>query len=150
MREAEGALIVGRVNTVNVGEVVKRFERMRGITREAAIKALEAGGDEAARLISSQAQMLGLRKTGKMIRSIRRGAVSVHYDSATVDVYPSGTYKGSRKRVAVAAFIQHYGRSYGRRRRSPTEFFDLKGYMRDAVNDRIEEVWKEESDSGNG
>lgn len=150
MREAEGALIVGRVNTVNIDNVLKGFEHMSKAAKKAAEKAVEAGGDEAARQITASAERAKLRRTGKLIKSIRRGPVQTHYDSVEVDVYPRGNYPGKRKRVGEVAFVQYYGRKYGEKKREGVKFFDLAENQRKVVADRIEEVWREETGGENG
>ena len=141
---------MGRVNTVNIDNVLKGFERMSKKAKAAAEKAVEAGGDEAARQITASAERAELQKTETLLKSIRRGPVEMYYDSAKVDIYPRGNYPGKRKRIATVAFIQHYGRSYGEKHREGVRFFDLAENQRKAVIEKIEEVWREESGGENG
>lgn len=117
---------MSRINTVGLTELVNDLKKAGDIPKEKIRQMLQEGAEKLADGIKSAADSAGLRKSGRMIASIKPGNLQLYSDSAQVEIWPQGTRPNGRKRErnAVVGFVQHYGRSYGRRKRAGTLFFD--------------------------
>lgn len=127
MRKDEGqGLRMARINTVGLTELANDLQKEGNIPKETIRRMLEEGAEKLAEGIKSAASNEGLRKTGKMIDSIKPGNLQLYSDSAQVEIWPQGTRKNGRKRErnAVVGFVQHYGRSYRHKKRPGTLFFE--------------------------
>lgn len=117
---------MARVNTVGLTELAREIQQNANTSRERVREMMEFGAGKATEAIKTEAENIGLRKTGKMINSIKPGEIQVYTDSVAVDVWPQGKRKNGRKRErnATVGFVQHYGRKYGKKMREGTLFFD--------------------------
>lgn len=117
---------MSRINTVGLTELANDLKKEGEIPKEKLRQMLQEGAEKIAEGIKSAADSKGLRKTGRMINSIKPGNLQLYSDSAQVEIWPQGTRPNGRKRErnAVVGFVQHYGRSYGHRKRAGTLFFD--------------------------
>lgn len=119
-------LRMSRINTVGLTELLDDLKKEGNVPKEKIRQMLQEGAEKIAEGIKSAADSKGLRKTGKMIKSIKPGNLQLYSDSAQVEIWPQGNRPNGRKRErnAVVGFVQHYGRSYRRRKRAGTLFFD--------------------------
>lgn len=117
---------MSRINTVGLTELANDLKKEGEIPKEKLRQMLQEGAEKIAEGIKSAADSKGLRKTGRMINSIKPGNLQLYSDSAQVEIWPQGTRPNGRKRErnAVVGFVQHYGRSYKRKKRPGTLFFD--------------------------
>lgn len=117
---------MSRINTVGLTELANDLKKEGEIPKEKLRQMLQEGAEKIAEGIKSAADSKGLRKTGRMINSIKPGNLQLYSDSAQVEIWPQGTRPNGRKRErnAVVGFVQHYGRSYRHRKRAGTLFFD--------------------------
>lgn len=135
---------MARVNTAGLTELANELKNNISGSRERVLEMMEFGAGLAADSIKQTAEEHGLRDSGKMIESIRPGPVQVYTDSASVDVWPQGTRKNGRKRErnATVGFVQHYGRSYGKKKRPGTLFFDEGAQeAADMITEGMAEIW---------
>ena len=138
---------MARVNTVGLTELANELKNNISNSRERVLEMMEFGAELAADSIKQKAEEYALRDSGKMIESVRPGPVQVYTDSASVDVWPQGTRKNGRKRErnATVGFVQHYGRSYGKKKRPGTMFFDEGAQeAADMITEGMAEIWHRE------
>lgn len=136
---------MARVNTVGLTELAREIKKNADGSQKRIKEMLDVGAEIATEAIKRTAEEHGLRDTGKMIKSIAPGTPQIHTDSAAVDVWPQGTRKNGRKRGrnATVGFVQHYGRSYGSKKRAGTLFFDEGSTTNaaDEITDAMAEIW---------
>lgn len=135
---------MARINTVGLTELANQLKSDASNSKERIKKMMEIGAEKVADAVKNEAENQKLRKTGKLIQSIKPGPVELYSDSASVEIWPQGTRKNGRKRErnAVVGFVQHYGRSYKHKARAGTFFFD-KGTeaAEDVVINEMAEIW---------
>lgn len=135
---------MARVNTVGLTELANEIARNVSTSRTRIREMMEFGADMATDSIKLKAEEHGLRNTGKMIKSIKPGTIQIYSDSASVDIWPQGTRKNGRgrERNATVGFVQHYGRSYGKKKRPGTLFFDEGAAdAADMITEGMSEIW---------
>ena len=138
---------MARVNTVGLTELANELKKNADTSRERVREMMEFGAEIATDSIKKKADDHKLRKTGQMIKNIKPGPIEIHSDSASVDVWPQGTRKNGRKRErnATVGFVQHYGRSYGKKKRPGTMFFDQGAAdAADEITAGMAEIWHRE------
>ena len=117
---------MARINTVGLTELARELQQRENNTRPTVERMLNYAGEEIAKAVKINAEMYGLVDTGVLVKSIKPGNLEIHTDSASVEVWPQGSRKrGSiTTRNALIGFVQHYGRSYGTKKRPGRPFFD--------------------------
>lgn len=137
---------MARVNTVGLTELADELKKNGATSRERIREMMEYGAKLATESIQKTADEYGLRKSGQMIKHIKPGPIQIYTNAASVDVWPQGTRKNGKKRErnATVGFVQHYGRSYGKKTRSGTMFFD-KGSEKaaDTITEGMAKIWHE-------
>lgn len=134
---------MARINTVNISRQVNLLEKKAKGNKNRVKKALEAAADIVAMETALSANTRGLVATGDMAGSIRRGSVEMHSNSAKVDIWPQGENRRG-VRNALVGFVQHYGRSYGAKKRPGQPFFDdafeaSAGIVQNMIREAIED-----------
>ena len=134
---------MAKINTVGIEITAKRIDTISKESRSAAESALRKAGETAAEAIRANAERAKLRDTGKLIKSIRPGPVGLNTDGGKVEVWPQGSRRRGSKTVrnALVGFVQHYGRSYGKKRRPATNFFELLPEDAEKVQRVMGEEW---------
>lgn len=138
---------MARVNTFGMEEILKNIRENYDSTGDRVVKMLDAAADEVVKITKTEAESHGLRRTGKLINSIKHGDVKRYSDSAEVEVWPHGTRKNGRKRErnATVGFVQHCGRQYKHTKRAGTLFFDASTSPGNAerINEIMADIWHE-------
>lgn len=135
---------MARVNTVGLEELAKELAQRAVGDKDRVRKMLKTGAEIIIDETKLAAYKHSLYLTGEMIASISWGNMQINPDSAKVEIWPKGTRQNGRRRErnAVVGFVQHYGRSYGRKKRAGTQFFD-EGLENAAENasKKMADIW---------
>ena len=117
---------MARISTIGADRLALRLETQSQQGRKKARQMMYAGSDILMDNLRSKIRLHGVHDTGELLDSVARTGLRVDPDSVKIDVTFTGertrngkrTGKSTTTRNAAIGFIQQYGRSYGKKKRT--------------------------------